>query len=77
MSAKSDQKAINKCMLQILNTFVEDDCRVKHIEPFCDTSSGFSITLVGRIQYKPLAKISIYENEAKRTFIFRVDPVFF
>lgn len=76
MSAKSDQKAINKCMLQILNTFVEDDCRVKHIEPFYDTSSGFSITLVGRIQYKPLAKISIYENETKRTFIFRVDPVF-
>ena len=41
---------------------------------FCDTSSGFSITLVGRFQYQPLAKISIYENETKRTFIFRVDP---
>lgn len=61
-------------MLQILNTFVEDDCRVKRIEPFCDTSSGFSITLVGRINYKSLAKVSILENERKRTFIFRVDP---
>lgn len=74
MSAKSDQKTINKCMLQTLNTLVENDCRVKRIEPFCDTSSGFSITLVGRFQYNPLAKISIYENETKRTFIFRVDP---
>lgn len=74
MSAKSDQKTINKCMLQTLNTLVENDCRVKRIEPFCDTSSGFSITLVGRCQYNTLAKISIYENETKRTFIFRVDP---
>lgn len=74
MSAKSDQKTINKCMLQTLNTLVENDCRVKRIEPFCDTSSGFSITLVGRFQCNPLAKISIYENETKRTFIFRVDP---
>lgn len=73
MSAKSDQKTINKCMLQILNTLVENDCRVKCIEPFCDTSSGFSITLVGRFQCNPLAKISIYENETKRTFIFQVD----
>lgn len=47
MSAKSDLKTINKCMLQILNTFVEDDCRVKCIEPFCNTSAGFSITFVG------------------------------
>ena len=54
-------------MLQTLNTLVENDCRVKRIEPFCDTSSGFSITLVGRFQYQPLAKISIYENETKRT----------
>lgn len=76
MSAKSDQKTINKCMLQILNTLVENDCRVKRIEPFCDTSSGFSITLVGRFQHDPLAKISIYENEEKRTFIFQVDPGF-
>ena len=76
MSAKSDQKTINKCMLQILNTLVENDCRVKRIEPFCDTSSGFSITLVGRFQHNPLAKISIYENEEKRTFIFQVDPGF-
>lgn len=74
MSAKSDQKTINKCMLQTLNTLVENDCRVKRIEPFCNTSSGFSITLVGRFQYQPLAKISIYENETKRTFIFQVDP---
>lgn len=74
MSAKSDQKTINKCMLQTLNTLVKNDCRVKRIEPFCDTSSGFSITLVGRFQCNPLAKISIYENETKRTFIFRVDP---
>lgn len=74
MSAKSDQKTINKCMLQTLNTLVENDCRVKRIEPFCDTSSGFSITLVGRFQYNHLAKISIYENETKRTFIFQVDP---
>lgn len=74
MSAKSDQKTINKCMLQILNTFVEDDCRVKHIEPFCDTSSGFSITLVGRINYEPVKRVSIIENEEKRTFIFQVDP---
>lgn len=76
MRDKENLKTINKCMLQILNTFVEDDCRVKRIEPFCDTSSGFSITLVGRIQYEPLAKISIYENEEKRTFIFQVDPGF-
>lgn len=82
MSAKSDQKTINKCMLQILNTLVENDCRVKRIEPFCDTSSGFSITLVvsitlvGRFQHDPLAKISIYENEEKRTFIFQVDRDF-
>ena len=34
MSAKSDQKTINKCMLQTLNTLVENDCRVKRIEPF-------------------------------------------
>ena len=76
------KKTINKCMLQILNTLVENDCRVKRIEPFCDTSSGFSITLVvlitlvGRFQHDPLAKISIYENEEKRTFIFQVDPGF-
>ena len=76
MSSKSDRKTINKCMLQILNTLVENDCRVKRIEPFCDTSSGFSITLVGRFQHNPLAKISIYENEEKRTFIFQVDPDF-
>lgn len=76
MSAKSDQKTINKCMLQILNTFVEDDCRVKHIEPFYDTSSGFSITLVGRINYEPVKRVSIIENEEKRTFIFQVDPGF-
>lgn len=76
MSAKSDQKTINKCMLQILNTYVEDDCRIKRIEPFCDTSSGFSITLVGRIIYEPVKLVSIYENEEKRTFIFQVDPVF-
>lgn len=74
MSAKSDQKTINKCMLQTLNALVENDCRVKRIEPFCDTSSGFSITLVGRFQCNPLTKISIYENETKRTFIFQVDP---
>ena len=76
MSAKSDQKTINKCMLQILNTYVEDDCRVKRIEPFCDTSSGFSITLVGRINYTPVKRVSIIENEEKRTFIFQVDPGF-
>ena len=76
MSAKSDRKTINKCMLQILNDLVENDCRVKRIEPFRDTSSGFSITLVGRFQCNPLAKISIYENEEKRTFIFQVDPDF-
>ena len=76
MSAKSDRKNINKCMLQILNTYVEDDCRVKCIKPFCDTSSGFSITLVGRINYTPVKQVSIIENEEKRTFIFQVDPVF-
>lgn len=76
MSAKSDQKIINKCMLQILNTLVENDCRVKRIELFCDTSSGFSITLVGRINYEPVKLVSIYENEEKRTFIFQVDPGF-
>lgn len=73
MSAKSDQKTINKCMLHILNAFVEDDCRVKCIEPFCNTSSGFSITFVGRINYEPVKRVSIYENEEKRTFIFQVD----
>ena len=73
MSAKSDRKAINKCMLQVLNTFVEDDCLVKRLEPIYGNPFGFSITLVGRIQYKPLAKISIFENGKKRTFIFQVD----
>lgn len=77
MSAKPDQKTINKCMLQVLNTFVEDDCRVEHIEPFCDTSSGFSITLLGRINYEPVKRVSIYENEEKRTFIFQVDLGYF
>lgn len=62
-------------MLQILNTFVEDDCQVKHIKPFCDASSGFSITLVGQIQSKPLARVSIFENGTKRTFIFRVNLI--
>lgn len=76
MSAKSDRKTINKCMLHILSTFVEDDCLVKRIEPFCDTSSGFSITLVGRIDYEPVKRVSIIENEEKRTFIFQVDPIF-
>lgn len=74
MSAKSDQKTINKCMLGILNTLVEDDCRVKRIEPFCNTSSGFSITFVGQINYEPVKRVSIYENGEKRTFIFQVDP---
>lgn len=76
MSAKSDQKTINKCMLQILNTYVECDCKVLRIEPFCDTSSGFSITLVGRINYEPVKLVSIIENEEKRTFVFQVDPNF-
>lgn len=74
MSAKSDQKTVNKCMLQIINTYVEDDCRVKRIEPFCDTFLGFSITLVGRIKYKTVERVSILENDEKRTFIFQVDP---
>lgn len=73
MSAKSDLKTINKCMLQILNTLVEDDCRVKHIEPLHGNPSGFSITLVGRINYEPVKRVSIIENEEKRTFIFQVD----
>lgn len=74
MSAKSDQKkTINKCMLQILNAYVECDCKVLRIEPFYE-SSGFSITLVGRINYEPVQRISILENGEKRTFIFQVDP---
>lgn len=75
MSAKSDQKTINKCMLQILNTYVEQDCKVLRVEPFYEPS-GFSITLVGRIKYEPVKRVSIYENEEKRTFIFQVDPSF-
>ena len=75
MSAKSDQKTINKCMLQILNTYVEQDCKVLRIEPLCN-SSGFSITLVGRINYESVKLVSIIENEEKRTFIFQVDPSF-
>ena len=74
MSAKSDQKTINKCMLQILNTFIEDDCRVKRIEPFYGNPSGFSITFVGRINYEPVKRVSIIENEERRTFVFQVDP---
>lgn len=76
MSAKSDQKTINKCMLQVLNTFVEDDCQVICIKPLYGTPSGFSITLVGRIKYEPVKRVSIIENEEKRTFIFQVDPSF-
>lgn len=60
-------------MLQVLNTFVEDDCRVKCLEPIYGNPFGFSITFVGRIQYKPSAQISIFENGEKRTFIFQVD----
>lgn len=75
MSAKSDQKTINKCMLQILNTYVEQDCKILRVEPFYEPS-GFSITLVGRIKYEPVKRVSIYENEEKRTFIFQVDPSF-
>lgn len=74
MSTKSDRKLINKCMLQILNTFVEDNCLVKRIEPFCSNPFGFSITFVGRINYEPVRRVSIIENEEKRTFIFQVDP---
>lgn len=73
MSAKSDQKTINKCMLQTLNTLVENDCKVLRIEPFYEPS-GFSITLVGRINYEPVQRVSILENGEKRTFIFQVDP---
>ena len=76
MNDKETQKTINKCMLNILNTFVEDDCQIKRIEPFCDVSLGFSITVVGRINYEPVKRVSIIEDEEKRTFIFQVNPSF-
>lgn len=75
MSAKPDQKTINKCMLQVLNTLVEDDCRVGCIELLYGNSLGFSITFVGLTNYEHVKQVSIYENETKRTFIFRVDLV--
>lgn len=76
MSDKETRKTINKCMLHILNTFVEDDCQVICIEPLYGNPFGFSITLVGRIKYEPVRRVSIIENEEKRTFIFQVDPIF-
>jgi hypothetical protein len=75
MSDKETRKTINKCMLHILNTFVEDDCQVICIKPLYGTPSGFSITFVGRINYEPVKRVSIIENEEKRTFIFQVDLV--
>lgn len=73
MSSKLDQRTINKCMLQILNNYVECGCKVRHIEPFY-APDGFSITFVGRIVYEAVKRVSIIENEEKRTFIFQVDP---
>lgn len=72
MSAKLDQKTINKCMLQILNNYAECNCRVLCIKPFCKPS-GFSITSTGRFPYKVLERVSILENEEKRTFIFQIE----
>ena len=76
MSDKEDRKTINKCMLKILNTYVEDGYRIICIKPLYYESAGFSITLVGRIQYKAVERVSILENDEKRTFIFQVDPCF-
>lgn len=72
MSNKPDQRTMNKCMLQILNNYVECDCKVLCIKPFYMTE-GFSITFLGRMVYEVVKQVSIFENEEKRTFIFQVD----
>lgn len=77
MSDKEERKTINKCMPKILNTYVEDDCRIICIKPLYYESAGFSITLVGRVKYKAVERVSILENDEKTNFYIPSRSQFF